>query len=164
MIAIAESLQDVGDFRKSNSKPYEYLSLYEQALELDVKEFLETPAQWSYSSVVGDALGRCITLIYKPVTEPGWLLINECGTDRYWDVSDIPSNEIQQVQIGKITGLYAVGDFVTGDNGELAWSSDMPMKRLYWQEDGLWMEITLFGQIAPHTDQKAVISFAESLR
>jgi len=164
LIAIAESLQDVSDFRKSNSKPYEYLSIYEQALGLDVKAFLETPAQWSYSSVFGDALGRCIGLIYKPVTEPGWLLINQCGTDRYFDVSDIPSNQLQQVQLGKIKGLYAVGDFITSDNGELVWSSDMPVKRLYWQEDGLWIEITLFGQIATRTDKKAVISYAESLR
>jgi hypothetical protein len=164
LIAIAESMQDINDFRKNASKPYEYVSIYEQVLGLDVKEFPETPAEWSYSSVFGDALGRCIGLMYRPVTEPGWLLINQCGTDRYWDVSDIPSNQLQQVQIGKIKGLYAVGDFVTSDNGELAWDADLPVKRLYWQEDGFWNEITLMGESATGHDKEALIAYAERLR
>jgi hypothetical protein len=164
LIAIAESMQDINDFRNWNSKPYEYVSIYEQALKLDIMEFLETPDQWSYSSVFGDALGRCIGLIYKPVTEPGLLFINQCGTDRYFDVSDIPSGQLKREQIGNVKGMYAAGDFVTRDNGELAWNPDLPVKRLYWQEGELWIEITLSGESATHYDEDDLISYAESLR
>jgi hypothetical protein len=164
LIAIAESMQDINDFRKNASKPYEYVAIYEQALGLDVKEFLEAPNLWSYSSVFGDALGRCIGLIYRPITEPGWLFVNQCATDRYFDVSDIPSSQLQNVQIGNSKGIYAVGDFVTGDHGELVWNPDLPIKRLYWHENGLWIEITLFGETAARHDREALISYAESLR
>lgn len=164
LIAIAESMQDVNDFRKWNSKPYEYVFIYEQALGVDAKEFLETPVQWSYSSVFGDALGRCITLFYRPVTEPGWLLINQCGTDRYFDVSDIPSSQLQQAQIGNLKGMYAAGDFVTGDNGQLIWDSSLPVKRLYWQEDGLWIEMTMSGKSAGLHNKEDLIFLAKSLR
>ena len=165
LIAIAESMQDVNDFKKSaSSKPYEYVSVYEQALALDVKEFPGTPAEWSYSSVFGDALGRCIGLIYRPITEPGWLLINQCGTDRYFDVSDIPSSQLQQVEIGNFKGMYAVGDFVSGDNGELVWDPDLPVKRLYWQEDELWIDVTLSGETAKLHGMEDLISYVEHLR
>jgi hypothetical protein len=164
LIAIAESMQDINDFRKWNSKPYEYVSIYEQALGLDVKEFPEMPNQWLYGSVFGDPLGRCIRLFYKSITEPGGLFINQCGTDRYFDVSDIPSRHLERVQIGNITGMYAAGDFVTRDNGELAWNPDVPVKRLYWQEGKLWIEVNLYGESASRYTKENLISYAESLR
>lgn len=164
LIAIAESMQDINDFRKNASKPYEYVSIYEQALGLDAKEFPETPAQWSYGSVWGDPLGRCITLFYKPLSGPGWLMINQCGTDRYYDVSDIPDSQTEQARMGNTNASYAEGDFATSDNGELFWNPDLPVKRLYWQDGELWMEITLFGQIATRYDKEALVSYAESLR
>jgi hypothetical protein len=164
LIAIAESMQDVNDFRKSGSRPYEYVSIYEQALGVDAKEFPAPPAQWSYDSVFGDALGQCIGLSYKPVTQPGLLLINQCGTDRYFDVSDIPADQLQQVQIRNIKGIYAAGDFATGDNGELVWDPDLPIKRLYWQENGLWMDMKMYGAATSRHDKEDLISYAESLR
>jgi hypothetical protein len=164
LIAIAESMQDINDFRKSDFKPYEYISIYEQALGLNVREFPQTPVPWSYDNVWADPLGRCITLWYKPVTGSGRLLVQQCGTDRYFDVSDIPADQTQQVQIGNTKGIYAIGDFVTGDNGELVWNPDLPEKRLYWQEDKLWIEIILFGESAARYDQETLVSYAESLR
>lgn len=163
LIAIAESMQDVNDFRKNAARPYEYVSIYEQALGLNVKEFQETPAQWSYNSVFGDVLGRCITLLYKSVTEPGWMYLNQCSTDRYFDVSDIPSGMSQRVEIGNIQGIYAAGEFSTRDNGKLLWNPDLPVKRLYWQEEGLWIEMTLSGETATLHDKEDLSSYATSL-
>ena len=91
-------------------------------------------------------------------------MINECGTDRYYDVSDIPGSQTEQARIGTINAIYAAGDFVTNDNGELVWDPDMPVRRLYWQEDGLWNEITVSGESATRHDKEALIAYAESLR
>jgi len=164
LIAIAESLKDINDFRKNTSKPYEYVSIYEQALGLDVKEFPETPAQWSYGSVWGDPLGRCIQLFYQPLNGQGWLMINQCDTDRYYGVSDIPGSQTERARIGNIDAIYAAGDFFTSDNGELAWDPDLPVKRLYWQGNGFWNEIKLVGENATGHDKEDLIAYAESLR
>jgi hypothetical protein len=163
MIAIAESIQDINDFRKKDSRPYEYVSIYEQALGLDAKEFPATPTRLSFANVWADPYARCITLIYKSVTEPGGLFIRQCHTDKYFNVSDIPSGSIQPVQIGNNQGMYTVGDFVTSDNGKLNWNPALPFKQLYWQEDGLWIQMTLSGESAFLHDKDGLISYAESL-
>ena len=164
LIAIAESMQDINDFRMKDSRPYEYVSIYEKALGFDIREFRETPAGWSFGSVWADPQGRCITLIYKAVTEPGWLSINQCTSDKYYSVSDIPSHILENVRIGKNRGGYAKGDFVTRDNGKLDWDPKLPIQQLYWQEDELWIEMTMYGQTVSRSDRKDLISYAESLR
>jgi hypothetical protein len=164
MIAIAESMQDIDDFRKKESRPYEYVSIYEQALGLDVKEFAETPAKWSFDSVWPDVRAGCILLFYRSVTEPGGLMVHQCLTDQYFNVSDIPSNKIQRVRIGSSKGVYAAGDFVTGDNGQLIWDPASRLKRLYWQEDGIWIQMSISGETAALYNREDLISLAESLR
>jgi hypothetical protein len=164
LIAIAESLQDINDFRPKDSRPYEYVSIYEQALGFDAREFPETPAQWVFDNVWGDIYGRCITLFYKSVAEPSWLMLTQCGTDRYYNASDIPSHMTQQVQIGEKKAIYAKGDFVTNDNGDLLWDPDLPVHQLFWQENGLWMEIQINGERGQQYSQADLISYAESLR
>lgn len=164
LIAIAESLQDIDDFRTKDSKPYEYVSIYGEALGMDVLEFPESPAGWSYSNVWGNPGARCITLVYKSVTEPGYLFTDQCLTDKRFNLSDIPARHSQPVQIGNSSAVYAMGEFVTDDNGKLMWNPDSPIKQLYWQRDGLWIKIVLSGESAVFHDQEDLISFAESLR
>ena len=164
LIVIAESMQDIDDFRTKDSRPYAYVSIYGQALGIDVLEFPEPPAGWSYANVWGDPSGRCITLVYKSVTEPGYLLTDQCLTDKRFNLSDIPAPYTQPVQIGSRSGVYAAGDFITDDNGKLNWNPESPMKQLYWQSDGLWIKMILSGESAIFHDLKDLISYAESLR
>jgi hypothetical protein len=164
MIAIAESMQDIDDFRTKDSRPYEYVSIYGQALGLDAREFPETPTGWSFADVWANPYGRCICLIYKSVTEPGMLFMNQCLTDKYFNISDIPSSMAKRVQIGDTKGVYAVGDFITNDKGKLTWHPDAPMKQLYWQEDELWIQMAVYGESAIFHDEEDLISYAESLR
>jgi hypothetical protein len=164
LIAIAESMQDINDFRMKDSRPYEYVTIYEKALGLNAREFPKTPAGWSFGSVWADPHAQCITLMYRSGNEPGWLSINQCTKDKYYNVSDIPPRVIEQVRIGRKEGVYTRGDFVTRDNGTLTWDPDLPVQQLHWQEDELWIEITMYGQTVIHSDKKDLIAYAESLR
>jgi hypothetical protein len=164
LIDIAESMQDIDDFRTKDSKPYEYVSIYGEALGVDVLEFPESPAGWTYENVWGDPGARCLTLVYKSVTEPGYLVIYQCLTDQRFNLSDIPARYTQPVQIGSSRGIFAAGDFVTDDNGKLNWKPEPPIKQLYWQRDGLWIKMVLFGESAKFHDQEDLISYAELLR
>ena len=164
MIAIAESMKDIDDFRRKDNKPYEYVSIYANAFGFDAKEFASTPTRWSFANVWGNPMARCIILIYTSTTEPGSLYISQCATDKYFDVSDLPASAIEPVKIGSNQGQYVVGDFVANNNGELIWNSFSPLKRLYWQENGLWFQMTLSGKSAALYDKEELISIAESLR
>jgi hypothetical protein len=164
MIAIAESMQDINDFRTKESRPYEYVSIYGTALGLDPKEFPGSPAGWSFSTVWGIPEGRCVYIIYKSVTEPGYLSINQCGTDEYFNLTDIPATWRQRVKIGDQTGVYAEGTLITQDNGKLTWDPDPSFKQLFWQENGLWINMALSGESAVLHRKEDLISYAESLR
>jgi hypothetical protein len=164
MIAVAESMQDIDDFRTKASKPYEYVSIYEEALGMDVLESPEPPAGWSYLTVWGDPGARCIVVMYKSVTEPGYLWTDQCQTDTRFHLSDIPESHTQPVQIGSSSGVYAEGDFMTDADGKLSWSPDSPVKQLYWQQDGLWIKMVLNGESATFHDWEDLILYAEQLR
>jgi hypothetical protein len=127
-------------------------------------EFPITPNRWSYANIWGDAQARCITLVYTSTTEQGLLLIRQCRTDNRFDISDVPASSMERIRIGGNQGQYIVGDFVTGDNGEMVWDPAAPAKQLYWQEDGLWIQMTLSGQSAILHNKEDLISYAESLR
>lgn len=164
MVAIAESMEDVDDFRKKESKPYEYMSIYGEALGMDVLEFPEPPAGWEYANVWGDPSARCITVVYKSITEPGYLWVDQCQSDSRFLLSDIPEKYTRPVQIGTSDGIYAAGEPVNDDNGKLTWNSDSPLKQLYWQQDGLWIKLVLGGESAAFHDREDLIRYAEQLR
>jgi len=164
MIAIAESMKDIDDFRRKDNKPYEYVSIYAHAFGFDAREFDRIQPKWSFANVSANPLGRCIIMIYTSTTEPGSLYISQCGTDKYFDVSDLPASTIERVRIGRNHGQYVVGDFAANKNGELIWNPSSPLKRLYWQEDGLWFQMTLSGKSTATYDKEDLISIAESLR
>lgn len=84
------------------------------------------------------------------------------------DISQLPTcfAEILSSKgwIGSNKGVYAVGDFVTNNNGKLSWEADLPLKQLHWQEDGIWIQIILSGDSVALYDKEELISYAESLR
>ena len=110
---------------------------------------------------MGNADGRCLYTVYQSAAEHASLIIQQCATDKYSSAADIPFGMAQQVKIGNHTGIYAEGSFVTQENGQLLWNPDPTQKQLYWQENGLWIDMTLSGELSSEED---LISYAESLR
>lgn len=164
MISIAESMQDIGDFKKGNRRNYEQIVIYEQALGIDIKRFPEAPSGWVFANFWSDAYAQCINLIYSVITGKDTFSINQCKTNKRFDISNFPSNSSEQVKVGNIKGWYIMGDFVINNDGKQVWELTAPQKQLYWQEDELWLQIILYGDGALLYDKEDLIYIAESLR
>ena len=166
MIAIAESISDINAVRGESFKPYEYVAVYEQSLGFDVQEFPVTPPGWSFTQVSAYAHPNCITISYTAEKESGWLYSRQCSSDmsKYFDLYHIPRRAIERVKIGDHNGQYVVGSIEYGDSGKPVWNPNLPFRRLIWQEDGFWHEITLKGDSVVLYDKEDLISYAESLR
>jgi hypothetical protein len=75
-----------------------------------------------------------------------------------------PSRSIERVKVGHNKGLLIAGGFSTTQDGKQVWDSSLPVKQLYWQNDELWMHITLYGDQAHILEKDELIAIAESLR
>jgi hypothetical protein len=164
MLLIAESMQDINDFQKKSNRDYEQVVLYEQALGIDAKKFQEASAGWIFEYFWGDPSSQCIGLIYASVTGKSTLFINECKTDKTSDTSIFPFRSIKHVKVGGTKGQYISGSFVITDDGKQVWDPTAPRKQLYWQEDGLWMQVAVYGDEALLLDKDELILLAENLK
>lgn len=164
MIVIAESMQDINDFRVRGKRSFAQIVLYEQALGIDIKKFPETPAGWSFYGFGDSASSQCINMLYKSTTGNGKLHILQCKTDVTQKMLDFPRKYTDRVKVRNAKGSYIVGNYVTADNGTQVWDPASPRKLLIWQEDGLWMHIGLYGDAALIADEDDLISYAESLQ
>lgn len=164
MLLIAESMGNIDDFQKNGPRNYEQIAIYAQALGIDAKKFSETPAGWAFSNFWTDAYAGCIDLIYASTTGQSTLSINQCKTDKGPDASAFPLGWIKRVKVGNSKGQYIAGGFVITDDGKQVWDPILPPKQLYWQEDGLWMQIALYGDTALRMDESDLLLYAESLR
>jgi hypothetical protein len=63
-----------------------------------------------------------------------------------WD--KVPEQAIVPVKIGELDGEFAQGMFVVyaGDT-DATWNPDAPVMRMRWVEDGIWFEMTKFGDV-----------------
>jgi hypothetical protein len=164
MIAIAESMSDIDDFRGNIFKPYGYVAVYEQSLGFDAKEFSASPAGWSFTGVSAYAQSGCITTSYTAEKEIGWLSFRQCNTEKHFASYDIPPDAIERVRIRDSEGQYVMGNLEFKEFGKPVWNPDLPFRSLRWQEDGLWLQITLGGDSILLHDKEDLISYAESLR
>ena len=164
MVVIAESLQDINDFRTKGKKSYAQIILYEQALGIDARKFSEVPEGWSFYGFWGGAYAKCIDLVYTFTTGQSRLWIDQCKTDISQYMPDFPRKYTDRVKVRNTKGSYIVGDYVTAEDGKQVWDSTNPTKRLYWQEDGLWNQITVHGDQAMLLDKDDLIAYAESLQ
>ena len=100
--------------------------------------------------------GSGIMLSQKPIPEDG----EDC------EICSLvgASAEIEEVQIGNISGEYVVGVWkAIGDTGQWGWVSDPYLQRLRWQSDGMAFE--LLALVNPDDLTKAdLITIAESLQ
>jgi hypothetical protein len=164
MILIAKSMQDVDDFFKKGSRTYEQTAIYAQAAGIDLKKFSNVPSGWIYANFWSNAYSKCIDLIYTSTVGNSTLYVNQCGTDHRSNTSMFPSRSIERVKVGHNKGLLIAGGFSTTQDGKQVWDSSLPVKQLYWQNDELWMHITLSGDQAHILTKDEVIAIAESLR
>lgn len=162
MIAIAESMGDINDYKGNTNRPYEYVAIYEKALGLDAREFSTTPDGWSFTNVY--AYPDCLTVAYSAAKERGELSLSQCKTDEMLFPSKLPAEAIEQVNINGQDGQYIAGNFEYDNNGAAIWKPDAPMRHLRWQEDGHWIQLTMSGDSVVRYDKEDLISYAERLR
>jgi hypothetical protein len=164
MVAIAESMGDIDDFRKKSGGYFEQVALYEQALGMNAKKFQQAPVGWVFANVWGDSYTQCIDLIYKAIEGQNTLFISQCKTDKRFDPSVFPARSIEPVNVRNTKGQYIAGDFVMGNDGKETWDPTSPGKQLYWQEDGLWIQMGVYGEDPVLQSKEDLIAYAESLR
>ncbi|HEU0292492.1 MAG TPA: hypothetical protein VFR47_07135 [Anaerolineales bacterium] len=164
MLLIAESMQDVDDFRKESRRNYEQVVLYEQALGLDIKKFPQTPAGWVFTNFWSNARLKCIGLYYTSTTGQGGLSVGQCQTDKRTDLSLYPFDAVKRTKVGSARGYYVAGGYIITADGKQVWDPNSLVRKLYWQEDGLWLQISIYGDATLLYDKENLISVAESLR
>ncbi len=82
-----------------------------------------------------------------------------------WD--QVPADAIVLVKVGGVDAEYAQGMFVVyGGETSAKWNSDAPIFRLRWFKDGVWFELTKYGDVVPieYLDMNGLIELAESLK
>jgi hypothetical protein len=111
--------------------------------------------------------GNAISIEYEAQGGGGNLIImqsQEGFIQSDWD--KVPANAIVPVKIGELDGEFARGTFVVyAGETFAAWNPDAPVLRLRWVKDGVWFEMTKFGDVKAigHLDQTGLIELAESL-
>jgi hypothetical protein len=111
--------------------------------------------------------GNAVSIEYEAQGGGGSLIImqsQEGFVQSAWD--QVPANAIVPVRIGELDGEFARGTFVVyAGETSATWNPDAPVLRLRWVKDGVWFEMTKFGDVAAieHLDQTGLIELAESL-
>ncbi|MFT3891331.1 MAG: DUF4367 domain-containing protein [Anaerolineales bacterium] len=164
LIVIAESMQDIDDFRAKGKKNYTQIILYEQALGIDARKFSQSPEGWSFYNFWGSPYTKCIVLMYTSTRDQSTMQINQCKTDIRQYIPDTPRKYTDRVKVRNTKGTYIVGDYVTTEDGKQVWDATSPKKTLLWEEDDIWMHITITGDAALVTNKEDLILYAESLQ
>ena len=130
---------------------------------------LELPSVPNGFEYLGARLyGNAISTEYQAQGGGGNLIIIQ-SPDGYnqsdWD--QVPTDAVIPVKVGGLEGEFTQGTFVVYPNATSAtWNPEAPILRLRWVKDGIWFEMTKFGDVVPieYLDQAGMIQLAESLR
>jgi hypothetical protein len=82
-----------------------------------------------------------------------------------WD--QVPAEAIVPVKVGGVDAEYTQGTFVVmAGEASATWNSDAPIFRLRWMKEGIWFELTKYGDVASieYLDMDGLIALAESLK
>ena len=137
----------------------------EQAAGFDAAELPIIPRGFNY---LGARLyGNAISIEYEAQGGGGNLMImqsREGFTQSDWD--QVPDDAVVAVRIGGLDAEYAQGTFVVYGNDTVAtWNPDAPILRLRWVKDGIWFQMTKFGDVEPieYLDRAGTVALAETL-
>ena len=137
----------------------------ERLAGFDAAELSSTPQGFKF---MGARLyGKAISLEYEAENGGGNLIIMQ-SQDGYvqsdWD--KVPAEAIIPVKIGELDGEFAKGTFVVfaGDD-KATWNPDAAILRLRWVKDGIWLEMTKFGdmEVIEYLGQSEMIELAKSM-
>jgi hypothetical protein len=137
----------------------------EEQLGFEVAQLPSVPDGFNYlgARIYGDA----VNIEYETPDRGGHLSIQQSLEGFYqtdWD--QVPAEVIIPVKIGKLDGEFVQGTFVVYPGETSAtWNPDIAMLRLRWKQDGVWFEITKYGNVEAieYLDQAGIIKLAESL-
>jgi hypothetical protein len=137
----------------------------EQAAGFDAAELPVIPRGFNY---LGARLyGNAISIEYEAQGGGGNLMImqsREGFTQSDWD--QVPEDAVVPVRIGGLDAEYAQGTFVVYGNDTVAtWNPEAPVLRLRWVQDGIWFQMTKFGDVEPieYLDRDGMVVLAETL-
>jgi hypothetical protein len=111
--------------------------------------------------------GNAVSIEYEAQGRGGNLLImqsQEGFVQSDWD--RVPAEAIVPVKIGELEGEFAQGTFVVYPGETVAtWNPEAPILRLRWMKDGVWFEMTKFGDVKAieYLDQAGLVQLAGSL-
>jgi hypothetical protein len=111
--------------------------------------------------------GDAVSIEYETEGHGGHLAIKQSQqgfVQSDWD--RVPANAVVPVKIGELDGEFAQGTFVVYAGETMAtWNPDAPILRLRWVRDGVWFEMTKFGDVKEieYLDRAVLIELAESL-
>ncbi|MFT3891334.1 MAG: hypothetical protein QM730_06845 [Anaerolineales bacterium] len=137
----------------------------ERLAGFDASELSSTPQGFNF---LGARLyGKAISLEYEADNGGGNLIIMQ-SPEGYvqsdWD--KVPAELVIPVKIGDLDGEFAQGTFVVvaGDN-KATWNPDAAILRLRWVKDGMWFEMTKFGDVEPieYLGQAEMIELAKNM-
>jgi hypothetical protein len=111
--------------------------------------------------------GNAINMEYETQDKGGHLIIRqsqESFVQSDWD--KVPADAVIPVKIAELDGEYVQGTFVVyPDETSATWNPNAAILRLRWENDGIWFEITKFGNVEAieYLDQAALIELAASM-
>jgi len=138
----------------------------QQTAGFDVKELPITPKGFTFAGAM--ATEGSVTIEYQAQGNGGQLAITESVNifiQSDWDKA--PVEAIIQVTVNGLDAEIAKGAYVVYPGETSAkWNPDAPILRLRWVKDGIWFEMTKFGNVESieYLDQAGMIELAESMQ
>jgi hypothetical protein len=137
----------------------------ERLAGFDATELASTPEGFKF---LGARLyGKAISLEYEAENGGSNLIImqsQEGYVQSDWD--KVPAEAIIPVKIGELDGEFVQGTFVVlaGDD-KATWNPAAPILRLRWTRDGIWFEMTKFGNVdaVAYLGQTEMIELAKGM-
>jgi hypothetical protein len=137
----------------------------EEAVGFNAAELPFVPDGYNY---LGARLyGDTISIEYAAQGNGSTLLIQQSPTgynQSEWDRA--PASAIVPVKIGELEAEFVKGTFVVyAGETSATWNPDAEILRLRWMDDGIFYEITKFGdvEVTEYLDQDGLLELAESL-
>lgn len=137
----------------------------EAQVGLDAAELPFVPQGFTYQGA--RVYGNFINIEYQTPDLGGHLHLTQSRFGYFeseWD--RVPAEYVVPVKIGALDGEFVQGRFVVyaGDTTS-TWNPAADILRLRWQKDGVFYEITKFGDIAAieYLDQAGLVALAEAL-
>ena len=138
----------------------------EQLAGFDAAELSLAPEGFNYLGA--RMYGNAISIEYEAQGGGGNLIIMQSRdgyVQSHWD--QVPADAIVPVKIGGLDGEFVKGTFVVYGNDNVGtWNPDASILRLRWVKDGIWYEMSRFGDVEAiqYLDQAGMIALAESLK